>query len=84
MSHGSEHKWRGTDIHGTNVWHEYIMQIEDLELVKRIKESKAREQWKGKVYQILEEDGYKYWLIYPVINRRKLPEPKEVGAERLS
>jgi hypothetical protein len=83
MSRIAEPRWRGTDCHGTNVWHEYIMQTDDPALVKRVRESKDRERWKGKVYQILIEDSYKYWLCYPVINRRRLPEPREVGAERI-
>jgi hypothetical protein len=78
-----KHKWRGTTCGDTNVYHEYIMQTDDPELVKQIRDSKIREMWKGHVSRILILEGYKYWLCSPVINRRKLPEPKEVGATRL-
>jgi hypothetical protein len=51
--------------------HEYIFRDKCPELAKEIEESKLVEIYHGKYYPIIYRDGYKYWVMEDIINRKK-------------
>jgi len=56
--------------------HEYILIKQEPELAKEILNSPVTEVYNGRVYHIIYRDGWKYWVIPPVINRKR-EEPPE-------
>jgi len=61
--------WTATNYGG--VGHEYILRTQDPQLVEDIMRSQTTERYKGHLYHVLFKDGYKYWVMGPVINRKR-------------
>jgi len=51
--------------------HEYVLRDKCPELAEEILSSKLVEIYGGKHYKILYRDGYKYWVMGNIINRKK-------------
>lgn len=51
--------------------HEYLLRSQDPQLAEEINKSTSTERFQGKVYHVLFRDGYKYWLMSAIINRKR-------------
>lgn len=69
-------EWKATNYKSP---HEYIMRSCDPELAAEIERNGVIELFEGRRYRYLYKDGYKYWVVHPVINRAKIEDVKRTS-----